>query len=375
MAQIPPQLIEPLSVVLGKLFQDWELNAVMLKVSGDGLYEVWVGQGLPIRRMAFDLLQRVNDAGIAELVLAEMATRRPASADLHDLITTALPSALSRPAREDIRLSAQRAGVAVAGVPDDAFAPGLQKNVRPNLAKLDIMVWINRLAMIRNQVCRVEISDQAAGTGFLVGPQVVLTNWHVVQAVAKAGRMADVACRFDYVRLPDGSRQPGIVAKLADPGILAFGPYSPAELTDHPDTPLPLPDELDFALLHLAEPAGAQPVDGGTRGWVALPDTSFPLAKDAPLLIVQHPDGAPMKLAMDTQSVIGPNANGSRVRYRTNTENGASGSPCFSMDWDPVLLHHYGDPAWRDPKFNQGVPLDLIRSQIVAAGHAALLGP
>ncbi len=374
MAQIPPQFIESLSIVLGKLFQDWELNAVMLKVSGDGLHEVWVGQGLPIRRTAFELLQRVNESGIAEIVLAEMAARRPASGELSGLILQALPSALVRPPREDIRLSAQKAGVPVVGLPDDAFAPGLQKNVRPNLTKLDIMVWIDRLVMIRNRVCRVEISDQPAGTGFLVGPQVVLTNWHVVQTVAAAGRMADVGCRFDYVRLPDGSRQPGVVAKLADPAILASCPYSRAELTDHPDDPLPEPGELDFALLHLAEPAGDQPVDAGQRGWETLPDLPFALARDAPLLIVQHPDGAPMKLAMDTQSVIGSNANGTRVLYRTNTENGASGAPCFSMDWDLVLLHHYGDPAWRDPKFNQGVPLDLIRQKIVAAGHEAQLG-
>lgn len=372
MAQIPPQAIEPLSVLIGKLFQSWELNAVMLKVSGDGLYEVWVGEGMPRQRTAFELLQRVNEAGIAELVLADMAARRPNSAELSGLILQALPNALTPVAREEMRLSSQKAGVPVAGVPDDAFAPGLQKNVRPNLTKLDIMVWIDRLVQVRNQVCRVEISDQAAGTGFLVGPQVVLTNWHVVQGAT--GKMETVGCRFDYVRQTDGARQPGIVAKLSEPAILASGPYSPAELTNHPDTPLPAPGELDFALLHLAEPAGTKSVAGGQRGWVTLPDTPFALPKDAPLLIVQHPDGAPMKLAMDTQSVIGPNANGTRVRYRTNTDNGASGSPCFNMDWDPVLLHHYGDPAWRDPTFNQGVPLDLIRQQIVAAGHAALLG-
>ena len=68
-----------------------------------------------------------------------------------------------------------------------------------------------------------------------------------------------------------------------------------------------------------------------------------------------------MKLALDTQAVIGLNANGTRVRYRTNTDPGSSGSPVFTMDWDLVALHHLGDPDWHNPGFNQGVPIELIR--------------
>lgn len=80
-----------------------------------------------------------------------------------------------------------------------------------------------------------------------------------------------------------------------------------------------------------------------------------------------------MKLAMDTQAIIGRNSNGTRLRYSTNTEPGSSGSPCFSMDWDLVALHHFGDPAWTEPKFNQGVPIGRIRQRIVAHGFAASL--
>jgi len=44
------------------------------------------------------------------------------------------------------------------------------------------------------------------------------------------------------------------------------------------------------------------------------------------------------------------------------------------MDWELVALHHFGDPAWQAPQFNQGVPIDLIRASIEARGHGALLG-
>lgn len=202
----------------------------------------------------------------------------------------------------------------------------------------------------------------------------MLTNWHVVDKAAAAGGLDGVNCRFDYLVREDGSRQTGMVVPLGGQGILCHGPFSPAELTDHPADPPPAPDELDFALLHLAEPAGDHQIGGMRRMWVPLPISLPPVEVNSPLLIVQHPDGAPMKLAMDTDAVIGPNANGTRILYHTNTDSGSSGSPGFSMDWEPLVLHHFGDPAWQAPKFNQGVPLDLIRARIDSAGHGALLG-
>ena len=44
-----------------------------------------------------------------------------------------------------------------------------------------------------------------------------------------------------------------------------------------------------------------------------------------------------MKLALDTQAVVGLNGNGTRIRYRTNTDPGSSGSPVVG-DWDSVGL-------------------------------------
>lgn len=370
---IDPKSIEELSVLLAKLFSHHDLEGLMLTLTGDGLYEAWVGPGQPVRRTILVLLQETNQAGISDLVLAEMMARRPFADELRALVAKAAPTALTAARRDEIGLSLQHGGALAASPTNDAFAPGLQRNVRPNLVKLDLQIWLDRLVQVKNRVCRIEIGPRAAGTGFLVGPRAVLTNWHVVDKAERAGKLADLRCRFDYIRLSDGSRQPGVTVALDDQGIAVSAPFSPAELTATPDIPEPRPEELDFALLVLADAAGDHAVDGGHRGWISLPGTGFALTADAPILIVQHPDGAPLKLAMDTQSVIGANGNGTRIRYRTNTDNGSSGSPCFSMDWDPVLLHHFGDPAWGEPKFNQGVPLDLIRARIDAAGRAALL--
>jgi V8-like Glu-specific endopeptidase len=94
-----------------------------------------------------------------------------------------------------------------------------------------------------------------------------------------------------------------------------------------------------------------------------------------PLMIAQHPDGKSLKLAVDTESVIGVNAGQTRVRYATNTEAGSSGSPVFDLDWNLVALHHLGDPAYdHPPSYNQGVPINKIRDRLAISGKIQALG-
>ena len=273
-----------------------------------------------------------------------------------------------------IALSLQKAGQEQADAPTNALAPGLQRNVRPYLTTPDVRLWLDRAIAIYHRVCRIEHGGNGVGTGFLVGPDTVLTNWHVVKDINAEGKLAELGCRFDYVRLASGALNPGQLVPLLANGCLTFSPYSAAETTAHPEVPAPTPDELDFALLRLETTAGQQQVDGTRRGWIALPATAAPLPRDAPLLVVQHPEGGPMKMAMDTQAVIGPNANGTRIKYTANTERGSSGSPCFTIEWDIVAMHHFGDPKWQTPLFNQGVPINLIRQCIERQGFGNALG-
>ena len=108
------------------------------------------------------------------------------------------------------------------------------------------------------------------------------------------------------------------------------------------------------------------------RGCCTLADPP-PIAAGAALIIVQHPRGEPMRFAIDTDAVIGFVHDDLRLRYRTNTEAGSSGSPCFSMGWDLQALHHLGDPAAGPAPFNQGIPVGLNRASIQASGQGALL--
>lgn len=368
MGSIPPKYVEPLSVVLGKLFTMPDLEALVLSTTGDGLFEVWVAEGMPRRQTIFELLQRVSAQGIARLILAEMLARHPQSGDLRDLVAEAVPDALTLAPRQDFRLSPQRGGVPIAGLPDDAFAPGLKTNVAPHLTRIGLSQWGDRLAVLQRRVCRIDGDGRPRGTGFLVGARAVLTSYHCVHDLHR--QMHRVTCRFDNVLRKDGTHDDGVVVPLAADGMADWAPI-PASLDFR--TVAPRPDELDFALLRLAEPIGDRLVDGAPRGWLRLPTGGSRLSPDDPLLIVQHINGGPMTLAMDVQSIVGNNDNGTRVWHRTNTAPGSSGAPCLTMDLEPVLMHQYGKLSVDNiSSVNAAVPLGLIRDRIV--GAAALIG-
>jgi hypothetical protein len=341
--------------------------------TGDRLFDVFVSKDQPKIPMIVQLLNSLEDLGSTATFLAYVYANRPGRPDVRTAIVALFPQAVAVPDRQ-VDLSAQKAGAPQAEAPTNAAAPGLQRNVRPYLAKLDVLVWQDRLVKIERQVCRVELEGNPLGTGFLVGPDAVLTNWHVFDVAKQAGKVGQLGCRFDYARLPSGKDEPGQLIMVDGARAVDTSPYSAAEKTAKPDDPLPTLEELDYALLPLTSRVGEQQVDGAPRGWITLPKAVLPLPVDSPILIVQHPEGTPMKLALDTQAVIGMNGNKTRLRYRTNTDPGSSGSPVFTMDWDIVALHHYGDPKYLNPLFNQGVPIELIRQHIDKAGFGNALG-
>jgi V8-like Glu-specific endopeptidase len=342
--------------------------------TGDKLYDFFIAPAQAKFPAIVRLLDALELLGKTRTFLAYVYDKRPGRPDVRELIVDYFPEAVTVPHQKKIELSVQKKGAPQDGESTNALTPGLQRNVKPYISTPDIHVWSDRLIKVERRVCRVELEGAALGTGFLVGPDTVLTNWHVFEAAKSASKVDKLGCRFDYEVLSDGTIQPGQLVMLAGADALDISPYSPGEKAGKPDDPLPTAEQLDYALLRLAMRLGDQQVDGVTRGWIALPKTVLPLAADAPILIVQHPEGSPMKLAMDTEAVVGLNGNGTRLRYRTNTDRGSSGSPVFSMDWSLVALHHYGDPKYLAPLYNQGVPIELIRQRIEKDGQGGALG-
>ena len=240
----------------------------------------------------------------------------------------------------------------------------LQALVARHSRFVDYNRYLERLQSIGGRICRVE-TPTTMGTGFLVGPDLVLTNYHVVCSPDEdpsAAKGNVITCRFDH--RSDNDAGPGErKAKKAVPSafglseqwLAAKSPFSESDITGEGE---PQADECDYALLRLAEKVGDQKTsDGNVRGW-------FNVASDRPVLalgdfvvIPQHAEGRTLEMAWG--SVLSFTTHGTRARYDTSTSKGSSGSPCLTVDLDIFGLHHATAPT-KKPSFNQAIPLDYI---------------
>jgi hypothetical protein len=277
-----------------------------------------------------------------------------------------------------------------AGEAIPAASTRLEKIVRPLLQAVNVAQWRELLLALEGRVCRVELDHDPPGfgTGFLVGPDLLLTNHHVLAPVIlKRLSPEKVRLRFDYKHLPNLELSPGIVVGLASGDWLVdASPPSLAEQNGDPDGVPPTDEEMDYALIRLDRPIGRLPIPpaglgGRPRGWIEVPAADPPIYPRMALQILQHPRSASLKLATATDGVIGLNTNGTRLRYATETEEGSSGPPCFNMDWGLIALHHLGDPGFRPgdrqptrPKYNQGIPIGKIRDLLARRQKANVLG-
>ena len=237
--------------------------------------------------------------------------------------------------------------------------PALEALVAHQSRFVDYGRFLSRFCALGRRICRVE-TPSMLGTGFLVGPDRVLTNFHVIEAAG-----AQTVCRFDYhedghAAAAAGRVPPGpTVCRLASGKPLAESRYSESDRSGQGE---PKADELDYAMLQLADRIGERPTEGGDqRGWFSL-QTERPLLTLHDFAVVpQHPEGRRLEVAWGT--VLSFSSLGTRVRYDTSTSAGSSGAPCFTVDLEIFGLHHARDPSTH-PQFNQAIPLDLIAADL-----------
>jgi hypothetical protein len=350
----------------------------------------------PFRQVVDGVLRYAEMNGWDPILIAEVAAARPLKAEVQAVYRKYAQALVDDARRQQVDESRRKmmeryalgpsVTVQSGGVAQEPAAPatsaGLERTVKVHLPFLDVALWRQQLFKQEGRVCRVEVNGSPLGTGFLVGPDVVLTNYHVMERViASPALAAGVRLRFDLRVLGNGLQSEGTLVGLAGADWLVdHSPYTAAEKQGRPDDVPPSPDELDHALLRLVRPFGSEPADPGNaegeaRGWVAVPNAPPAVAPGMPIFILQHPLAQPLKLAIDTQGVQVVNPGGTRVRYATNTESGSSGSPCFDENWGLVALHHYGDPAFKHPAtYNQGIPIGAIRDRLRRVGKEEVLG-
>ena len=257
-------------------------------------------------------------------------------------------------------------------------AAALEGLVRGTAAYADVDQFLADLAAIAARVCRIEdtgelgAQPQALGTGFLVGDDLVLTNQHV-----RADLPADparFACRFDYRALVGSvATRAGTAEKpVVKDWLVAERGHADSDTKANGQPPAP--EQLDYALLRLAAPVGRYSLGRSEEATDAVHARGhLVLAADAPTLkpgddifVLQHPAGAPMKLAVGR---VLPGAPQYRIWHDAPTEGGTSGSPCFNQALKLVAMHHATDAAQpQQPAYNQAVPIGLIAADLRAQG-------
>lgn len=203
-----------------------------------------------------------------------------------------------------------------------------------------------RANMIKRErtVCRVEMPEgKGVGTGFLIGPGTILTNWHVAKLLQEKNLKPEQAgVRFDYAAGPDGVTVPaGKFYKFAAEWLIDSSPET----------------ELDFAAVRIdGEPGSEKDAQNGeTRGWLEYSPHKFAVGEVQ--LILQHQAAAPLNLSAGVVTAL--NTLHKRITYTANTEGGSSGSPVFTLGWQLVALHHYGHQSG-----NMGIPIQHIWQQL-----------
>lgn len=329
-----------------------------------------------LQRMASDYLDLAlvtvtaqhNDLETQAFELIQWAQSHGKMADL------VVGARYANPDNPDLFLFAQKLGLNSS----DQKKSTLESFVSANQTFLDVAVWRAQLSKLEWSMCRVDVDEVGAGTGFLIGPDVVLTNHHVVsKAVDGSISPARLSCLFDFKVAENQVLSKGVRFSLADGDkwTLGFSPHSAHDLESDPKSGQPAADELDFALLKLAGPAGQLPAggfeNGQQRGWIEVGPDSVDFTTMTGVAILQHPQREPLKLAIGMDEQITLNTAGNRIRYTVPTLPGSSGSPVFDTDWDLVALHHSGDPDSIKPEYNEGIPISVIAKHPAVAAYLA----
>lgn len=195
-------------------------------------------------------------------------------------------------------------------------------------------------------VCKLRITQglvSAAGTGFRIGEDLLLTNHHVL--FPYGNKAVTVTAEFGYDTDADG-------VELAPTPIPCDVSTIVADADD------------DWAVLRVSAPlspawpilalAGApEPVDGGRA------------------FILQHPQGARKRLGFVRNTIVGHDDR--LVLYLTDTQQGSSGSPVLDHEGRVIALHHAGGtPQQVGSKQtlvkNEGIRISRIHRALVAKG-------
>ena len=243
--------------------------------------------------------------------------------------------------------------------------------------------------------CRIEIEREndvsAQGSGFLIGPHLVLTNWHVIRHALDAsdkpieGIHTRMKVEFDVLVTDQNRLLQTEIVRPAENWLVASSKATENEQNSGDDNRPFWPDEvdqlrnnLDFAILELSRPVGHQ------RGWYDIRESAWPEDEAASIDLLQFPrrmsmHGTTGTLETNDRTERFGDGIPPRFLHSANAYGGSSGGPILGHDRNVIGLHQAGlrfreiDPMEGEQQYvslNAGIPVRLI-ADVAAADIAA----
>lgn len=201
-----------------------------------------------------------------------------------------------------------------------------------------------------NSIARItDLNGTALGTGFMISPNLFITNNHVISTQAEAER---ILLEFDY--------QVDYLQKPLTSTRFRLSPNS-FFLTN-------AENDLDFTIVAVGGKHDGS-LELSHYGFLPLIESPDKHIKGMYVNCIQHPSGMHKQLVVRENRLLYRAEN--TLIYASDTLPGSSGSPIFNDTWEVIALHHWGEP-YRDliqnvsadfPKFgNEGIRISVICS-------------
>ena len=193
---------------------------------------------------------------------------------------------------------------------------------------------LDELLQISRSVVHITIPGEGVATGFMIAPDVLMTNNHVFRSAEYA---QDAILRFNYRIDISGSMAP-------------TDDYATDSAFFHTS------EALDYSIVRVKGAPGMK------WGYIKIPlTTKVEVADD--VFIIQHPSGGPKQIALSDNEVA--YADDTVVQYLTDTLPGSSGSPVLNDSMRLIAIHHSGgwipEPSTGSTHFrNEGIRISAI---------------